>query len=143
TYDKELYDKLMARDAARVPWYLLHASRDFVSASAHFLENHDESRVASVLAPLEHRAAALVILGLPGMRFLHEGQLTGARIHVPVQLARRPVEAVQPDVQQAYEKILTTLTQTTVGRGAAEILKPRAAWKENPTGQNFVVVQWQ
>ena len=83
------------------------------------------------------------ILGLPGMRFLHEGQLTGARIKIPVQLARRPVEPPQAVVQAAYQTILTALQQTAVGRGEARLLVPRAAWDGNPTGQNFVVVQWQ
>jgi hypothetical protein len=30
-----------------------------------------------------------------------------------------------------------------VGRGSGELLKPRAAWPNNPTAQNFVIVQWQ
>jgi hypothetical protein len=143
TYDKELYDKLMARDAAGVQRRLLDGLPDFVSASAHFLENHDECRVASVLPTPEHRAGALVILGLPGMRFLHEGQLSGARIKIPVQFGRRPIEPPQPEVAKLYNEILTILRVSTIGRGRGELLRPRAAWPDNPTGQNFVIVQWQ
>ena len=85
---------------------------------------------------------ALVMLGLPGMRFLLEGQLTGARVKVPVQLARRPVEPADPDVAKIYEELLTVLQRTAVGCGQAEALSPRAAWPDNPTSVNFIIVQW-
>jgi len=143
TYDKELYDKLVGRDAAGVQRHLLGASCEYVAASAHFLENHDEPRVASFLSPSEHRAAALVILGLPGMRFVHEGQLAGATLKIPVQLGRRPMEAEQPEVEKIYEQILSVLGRSAVGRGRGEVLRPRAAWPDNPTGQDLLIVQWQ
>ena len=143
TYDKTLYDKLVARDGVGVHRHLLGMSAEAVAGSAHFLENHDEPRIASVLSPAEHRAAALLILGLPGMRFLHEGQLSGARRKLPVQLARRAAEPADPEIARLYEQLLTTLPGTAVGQGTGELLKPRPAWPDNPTAQNFVIVQWQ
>src|SRR6266487_4547749 len=142
TYDKHLYDDLIWRNAAGAQRRLLESPPEFTAACAHFLENHDEPRVSAKLALPEHRASALVILGLQGMRFLHEGQLTGARIKIPVQLSRRPLEAPQLEVQKMYDATLTTLSATAVGRGRAEILSPREAWPGNPTAQNFIVVQW-
>lgn len=142
TYDKHLYDDLLWRNTAWAQRRLLELPPEFTAACAHFLENHDEPRVVDKLSFAEHRAAALVILGLPGMRFLHEGQLTGARIKVPVQLGRRPVEAPQPEVQKMYDSLLTTLTAAAVGRGRAEVLCPREAWPGNPSAQNFILVQW-
>jgi hypothetical protein len=143
TYDKQLYDDLIRRNPIGAQRRLLELPRRFVAASAHFLENHDEPRVAALLPLPEHREAALLILGLPGMRFLHEGQLTGARIKLPVQLGRRPAEALQPDVQQMYATMLPVLLAAPVGRGQGAMLSPRAAWPGNPTGQNFIAVQWQ
>jgi hypothetical protein len=143
TYDKQLYDELIARHYPRAQQQLLSSSPEYVAASVHFLENHDEGRVAANLSVAENRAAALAILGLPGMRFLHEGQLTGARLKLPVQLARRPIEPAQPEVRAAYEGLLTDLKSAIVGRGRSQILAPRAAWDGNPTGQNFIIVQWQ
>jgi hypothetical protein len=143
TYDKALYDDLVARDAAGAQRHLLEMSAEAVAGSAHFLENHDEPRVASILSPAEHRAAALLILGLPGMRFLHDGQLAGASRKLPVQLARGPVEPGQVEIANLYDQLLTALPGTAVGRGSGELLKPRAAWPNNPTAQNFVIVQWQ
>jgi hypothetical protein len=143
TYDKGLYDGLVSRDAAGVQKHLFGMTAGAVAASAHFLENHDEARIASILSPAEHRAAALVILGLPGMRFLYEGQLSGARLKIPVQLVRRPAEPRQPEIAALYEQLLLTLPGTAVGQGTGLLSKPRAAWPGNPTVQNFVVVQWQ
>jgi hypothetical protein len=143
TYDKVLYDGLVHCDAKGAQSHLLGAAREAVARSAHFLENHDEPRVASLLVPAQQRAAALVLLGLPGMRFLHEGQLSGARLKLPVQLARRQQEPIQPEIASLYEQLLTELPKTAVGQGRAELLRPRAAWPENPTAQNFIIVQWQ
>jgi hypothetical protein len=143
TYDKALYDDLLERHSAEAQTKLLRAPEDYVSRSIHFIENHDEPRVAAKLSPAENRAAALAILGLPGMRFLHEGQLTGARIKMPVQLGRRPVELVQAEVKAAYDSLLKTLAKSRVGNGHGKILRPRAAWDGNGTSQNFIVVIWQ
>ena len=71
TYDKELRDKLMHKNASGVEKHLLNQTPEYLQASAHFLENHDESHAAADFSLAEHRAAALVILGLPGMRFLY------------------------------------------------------------------------
>jgi len=143
TYDKSLYDGLVARDAAGVQHHLLGMTAEAVAGRAHFLENHDEARIAPILSLAEHRAAALLILGLPGMRFLYEGQLCGARLKVPVQLGRRAAEPKQADVEKLYEQLLTRLPATSVGQGKGELSKPRDAWAGNPTAQNFVIVQWQ
>lgn len=143
TYDKVLCDCLIARDNARVQRHLLEMPSHALAAGAHFLENHDEKRIAALLSPDEHRAATLLILGLPGMRFLHEGQLTGARRKAPVQLLRRASEPTDTEIQQMYEQLLTVLKRSPVGQGRGELLRPRAAWSGNPTAQNIILVQWQ
>ncbi len=143
TYDKHLYDDLVRRNPVGAQRRLLELPPKFVAASAHFLENHDEPRIAASLSFSEHRAGALVVLGLPGMRFLHEGQLTGARTKSPVQLGRRAAELPLTDVQKMYEAMLTTLRASAVGRGDCKILFPREAWPGNPSGQNFIMAQWQ
>lgn len=143
TYDKQLYDDLYWKNTIGVQKRLLELYPGFVAASAHFLENHDEPRIAAQLSVAEQRASALVLLGLPGMRFLHEGQLVGAKVKIPVQLGRRKPEPLQREVQQMYESILLILQKSAVGKGEGTLLRPRVAWPGNPTGQNFVIVQWQ
>jgi len=143
TYDKRLYDCLVYRNHAEVQRHLLGVTPEFIARSAHFLENHDEPRVASILSLAEHRAAALLILGLPGLRLLHDGQLTGGLKKMPVQLDSGPVEPTQPEIETLYRQLLTALRATAVGRGRSELPRPRPAWPDNPTAQNFVIVQWQ
>jgi glycosidase len=143
TYDKTLYDRIVFRDAGGVHHHLLGLEPKAVAASAHFLENHDEPRIAGILSPEEHRAAALLILALPGMRFLYEGQLCGACAKVPVQLGRAPTEPCRPDVKAIYEQWLTLLPSTAVGQGQVEMRKPSPAWADNFTAHNYVIVQWQ
>ena len=143
TYDKSLYDGLVAHDAAGVQRHLQGLTADALAGRAHFLENHDEPRIAARLSPAEHGAAALLILGLPGMRFLHEGQLAGARVKTPVQLGRRALEPASAEIGKLYAQLLAALPGTAVGQGKAEFCRPREAWAGNFTAQNFVVVQWQ
>ncbi|PYK62601.1 MAG: alpha-amylase, partial [Verrucomicrobia bacterium] len=97
----------------------------------------------SILSLPEHRAAALLTLGLPGMRLVHYGQMTGARIKLPVQLRRRPPEPLRLEIETFYQRLLALLKTSAVGRGKSDLLRPRPAWPDNPTAQNFVVVQWQ
>ena len=143
TYDKRLYDVLIEKHPADASRHLVDCPPEYVARSAHFLENHDEPRVAPKLAFAEHRAAALTILGLPGMRFLQHGQLAGSLIRPPVQLGRCPTEPVVADIAKLYEKLLSALRESAVGRGDGTILCPREAWSGNPTAKNFVLVQWQ
>ncbi len=143
TYDKPLYDDLIWGNGVWAQRRLLESSPEFIAASAHFLENHDERRVAEALELDPHCAAALVMLGLPGLRLLHEGQLTGASLKLPVQLARRQAEAPAAEVQQYYERTLAALQEAGVGAGRGALLAPRPAWPDNPSGLNFILVQWQ
>ncbi len=142
-YDKKLYDHLVARNRGDLRRHLAQSSPRGLASSTHFLENHDEPRAAAVFALEEHRAAALLTLGLPGMRLVHDGQMSGARIRTPVHLGRRSLEATQPEIRDYYEKVLTALPATAIGCGQAEILRTTPAWEGNPTDQNFVVVWWQ
>jgi len=142
TYDKHLYDDLIWARSVAAQSRLLSLRPEFVAACTHFLENHDEPRVATRLDLESHRAAALVTLGMPGMRFLHEGQLAGARVKMPVQLARRPLEPVQSELAKMYEQLLGVLKQSAVGQGTGQLLAPRQAWPDNPTGQDFILVFW-
>lgn len=143
TYDKWLYDHLVNDAAEAAHDHLTNADRDFVSRSVHFLENHDEPRIAAQLDWDEHRAAAVLNLCLPGMRLLHEGQLTGARKHLPVQLGRRPDEPEDDSITAHYEWLLKAIKATAIGPGDGIVLTPFPAWSTNETHRQIVAVQWQ
>ncbi len=118
------------------------SNEDWLNQSAHFLENHDEQRVAAELEPDVHRAAALAILALPGMRLLHEGQLRGWKIKTPVRLALRQREETDVRIAQMYEQLITTLNKTSVGNGDHMFLKPGPAWDENETSRWMLLIEW-
>ncbi|MGH7343588.1 MAG: alpha-amylase family glycosyl hydrolase, partial [Candidatus Rokuibacteriota bacterium] len=87
TYDKRLYDLLRATDVEAIVAHL-RADPEYQRRSVRFLENHDEPRAAATFPPDTHRAAAVLALLAPGLRLLHEGQLTGRRIRASNHLRR-------------------------------------------------------
>lgn len=143
TYDKAFYDRLVSHDGPGAQRHVLGQPLELLSRGARFLENHDEPRVARLLPLDEHRAALLAMLSAPGLRLLHEGQLSGAQRKLPVQLRRRVREPVNPEIAALYEKQLAVMRGTVPGQGTAEVLVPREAWAGNPTAVNFILVQWQ
>jgi hypothetical protein len=140
-YDKSLYDCIVHEHPQQIQPHLLGLGRHNAQR-AHFLENHDEPRAAAELPNETHRAAAVLIMGLPGMRFLHDGQLKGFKRFARVQLARRAQEPVDPAVTSIYHPLLETFAQSAVGRGEGSVLHPHQAWEGNPTFQFFTIVQW-
>ena len=107
-YDKRLYDRLKAGDAAPIREHLL-AGLDYQDRLARFLENHDEPRAASEFPWPQHRAAAVITFLSPGLRFFHQGQFEGARVRVPAHLCRGPVEPADQDIAAFYARLLSVL----------------------------------
>jgi hypothetical protein len=142
TYDKRLYDRLHAGDARPVREHLW-AALDFQEHSARFLENHDEPRAAAVFGPEQARAAAVITFLTPGLRFFHEGQLEGRKVHVSMHLGRRPDEQPDHDLRAFYERLLAVLAREEVHDGSWRLCECRAAWPENPTWDRFVVMAWE
>ncbi|HKI35836.1 MAG TPA: alpha-amylase family glycosyl hydrolase [Gemmataceae bacterium] len=141
TYDKRLYDRLLARDAAAVRGQL-HADPEFQRKSVRFLENHDEPRAAAAFPPDVHAAAAVVTFLVPGLRFFHEGQLEGRRGRVSMHLSRRPDEPVDTALQQFYADLLECLKRPTVRDGSWRLLDCRPAWPGNAACDRFIAFAW-
>ena len=142
TYDKRLYDRLRGGqgEAARMH---LWADLEYQRKSVRFLENHDEPRAAAIFPFDQHRAAAVVTFFTPGLRFVHEGQLEGRRIHVPMQVSRRPVEEPNPALEQFYQHLLAALKRPEVRDGRWHLQDCRPAWDGNPSWRNFIVFAWE
>ncbi len=139
-YDKHLYD-LVVHD--RTPEIQGHVRAADPPHRVHFLENHDEPRAASTLADLgRHRAALVLTLGLPGMRLVQDGQLTGRKRFSRIQLARLPQGDGNDAVAALYASVLPAFAASAVGRGEAEVLMPQRAWDDNSTSDFFTIVQW-
>jgi glycosidase len=134
TYDKRVYDHLVARDPSALLQHIRSKGETFLACSTHFLENHDEPRIASLLNFDEHRAASLLTLALPGMRLLHEGQLTGSTVRASVHSLRRVPEPAQPSIAAWYEGLLGALKNSAAGKGKFDLL---------PASESVFAIRWQ
>ncbi len=143
TYDKRLYDRLVARQARPVREHLL-AALEFQNRSLRFLENHDEPRAAATFAPLEtHMAAAVIAFFAPGLRLFHEGQLEGRRARASMHLGRRPPEERDPEIAAFYERLLGVLRRPELHEGRWRALAAHPAWDGNPTWDQLIAGLWE
>lgn len=141
TYDKRLHDRLQRQDAAAVRGHL-RADLDFQRKSARFLENHDEPRAATCFPPDVHEAAAVLAFLVPGLRFVHEGELEGRRVRIPMQLRRRPQEAVDARLLDFYGRLLACLRRPEVRDGSWQLISCRPAGPGNSTADPFIAGLW-
>jgi glycosidase len=131
-YDKKLYDRLLARDAAAVRGHLW-ADMAYQNRPVRFLENHDEPRAAHDFPMPVHQAAAAITYLTPGLRFFHEGQFEGRCVRVSMHLRRRPEEPVDLILQDFYRRLLDCLKRLEVRQGRWQLLEVRPAWDGSPT----------
>jgi hypothetical protein len=142
TYDKRLYDRLREQQAGPVRGHL-QAGPTYLRHMAHFLENHDEPRAAATFPPEIHRAAAVVTFFGPGMRFFHQGQFEGRKVHLSVHLNRGPQEPENLDLNGFYTNLLNCLRTPIFQRGTWQILDGSPAWEGNWTHDCFIAYLWQ
>lgn len=143
TYDKTLYDRLLKEGASSV-YDHLKAEIAYQQHLTRFVENHDEPRIAQVLPsePWQYAAAA-VAATVPGMLMLHEGQLVGRKVKVPVQLGRRPAEEVSVPTRTFYNKLLSCLKDEVIRNGEWRLLPVHAGWHDNYSYQNILSFSWR
>lgn len=139
-YDKRLYDRLEHADAEAVRLHLL-ADPSYQQRLVRFIENHDEPRAAATFSPEKNRAVAVVALTLPGARLLHEGQLEGRRVRLPVFLGRRPVEPVDDGLVAFYRQLLGALGSCAFRDGQWQLCEC-TGWPDNPTWRDILAWCW-
>ena len=140
-YDKRLYDRLEHDNAESVRLHLC-ADAAYQDKLVRFIENHDEPRAAATFTPEKERAAAVTIMTIPGAKLLHEGQLEGRRVRLPVFLARRPFETMDSDLKVFYQRLLTAMNTETL-RGGDWCLCDRSGWPDNPSFFNLIAWCWR
>jgi len=104
-YDKTLYDLLLEGSSRGIRHYIGKLDE----AQIHFCrfsENHDEQRAAAALPLDQSRVAAAAIMTLPGMKLLHDGQMEGMRVKIPVHVNHGPTEKPNQELQSFYEQLL-------------------------------------
>jgi hypothetical protein len=137
-YDKRFYDHLIARRPADLRTHLSRSTAGLWSRGARFLENHDEVRVASLASQMEHRSWAALLLALPGLRLVHEGQWDGLRGRADIRTLRRQVEPIDGSLRQSYHFLSRSVRELGDWVGVPQLLAPQPAWPGNPSHDGFV-----
>ncbi len=140
-YDKRLYDRLAHEDAGSVRGHLT-ADPAYQRRLLRFVENHDEPRAAATFPPAKARAAAVATLTQAGARLVHEGQLEGRTVRVPVFLARRPDEEPDTDLRAFYERLLGALRDPVFRTGEWR-LGGASGWEGNDAWRSLVAWGWR
>ena len=141
-YDKRLYDRLVEGSARTVGEHL-RADLAYQWHMVRFTENHDERRAVEALGPGRDRAAAVLVAALPGATLLHEGQLAGHRVKLPVQLRRRPAEPDDAATLAFYRALLTEVRHSAYHQGAWRLREATPAWDLNATHRSLIAFTWQ
>jgi len=142
TYDKRLYDRLCERHARPVREHL-HAGLNYQNKMARFLENPDKASAAATFPLDVHKAAAIITFLSPGLRFFHQGQFEGRKIHISPHLGRAPDEPIDSDLAHFYDRLLTVLRQPAFRDGQWQLLECTPAWEGNRTWDCFIAWSWQ
>lgn len=140
-YDKRLYDRFVHGNAQSIRDHL-KADVTYQNKLLRFLENHDEKRSAAVLAPDRLRAAALACALLPGGTLYYQGQFSGSRIRLPVQLGRAPVEPCDAGLSDFYAHV-RDLAARIKSCGAVWQLSEAQGWPDNQSANELLCWTWQ
>mmetsp|Transcript_4552 Transcript_4552/g.17217 ORF Transcript_4552/g.17217 Transcript_4552/m.17217 type:complete len:544 (-) Transcript_4552:601-2232(-) len=147
TYDKVFLDKLSSGSVGDIKSYIATSGYEYLSKSAHFVENHDEDRaVFHFGSPERALAAGFIIETLPGLRFNYDGQFQGFRNRLLVQLRRSQSEPVNTHLEDTYAKLLKIIkTEEAFHNGTYTDLGPNAgdallAWKYTIDNDKVMVV---
>jgi len=142
TYDKRLYDRLLALEATPVREHLL-AGLDYQERLGRFLENHDEQRIASVFPWDVHQAAAVITFLTPGLKFFHQGEIKGWKKKVSPHLGRGPDEDTNPGIEAFYKRLIEIINRHVLHEGEWMLLTCHRAWEGNPSYGNFIAFSWK
>jgi hypothetical protein len=124
-------DDVRAHLAGRLgrPWVYLNS-----------LERDGHPRIAEALSPERATAASVISALAPHGTVFEDGQLEGRRRRWDSRIVRRPSEPVDREAVAFHEALLEVLGRPEVARGSASVPLLRAAWDDNPSWSQFVVL---
>jgi hypothetical protein len=140
-YDKRLYDRILHSPAEQVRLHLL-ADDDYQRGLVRFVENHDEPRAVSAFGASRSQVAAVAALTQTGARLVHNGQLEGATVHLPVFLGRYPDEPTDSALLGFYRSLLQALADPTFRAGRWRLCE-RSGWPGDDRYLNLVAWCWE
>ncbi len=142
TYDKTLYDRLRFSAPGDIRSHLM-ADDLYQQHSARFIENHDEPRAVVAFSSERSFAAAVILATMPGLRLFHNGQLEGRRIRLPVQLAREPKEATDPEIVRFYDRLLAVCNASAFHEGEWGLMEASQASEGNESYHDLLAWFWR
>ncbi len=140
-YDKRLYDRL-AHDDARSVRDHLSADPAWQRGVMRFLENHDEPRAAVTFPGNKQRAAATVLMTVPGAKLFFHGQFSGWRVKLPVQLGRAPQESSDHRLACFYGALMAAARELPYEDGKWELCECWG-WEDNASWRNLLAWSWE
>lgn len=138
-YDKRYYDYL--QESAEKSKHRLTDCIPINDKLLRFLENHDEKRAVGLFSIEIHKALALSSLTQQGAKLLHDGQLEGRTVKVPVFLSRRQNEPENKYIKEFYLKLLKILQSEAIHNGKWSICEV-SGWYDNQSCLNLLVWEW-
>jgi hypothetical protein len=141
-YDKTLYDRIVTGDIGLIRSHLL-ADIGYQNRLLRFIENHDEPRAYARLGKHRSIPAATLICTLPGAVLLHDGQFSGRRVKLPVQIKRQPDEPVIPELEQFYERLLWETLDPIYEDGQFYLFQVNPTGPEDSSNRNLVAYGWR
>jgi glycosidase len=141
TYDKRLYDQIQDGHVAEIRQHL-EAKPSYQARQVRFIENHDESRAAVSLGIERSRAAATLICTLPGVVLLHDGQLTGRRVKLPMQISRQPEEPSNGALADFYHRLLSETHTSIYQNGRWRLFEIHESYSGDTTHDNLLAYGW-
>jgi glycosidase len=142
TYDKPLYDRIVDGDPGAIRLHL-QADNGYQDRLVRFIENHDEPRAAATLGSTSSRAAATLICTLPGAVLLHDGQLSGRGVKLPVQIARQPDETPHHGLHAFYRRLLAEIDNPVYHAGEWSQLEITPAHRGVESHHNLLAYSWR
>ena len=142
TYDKRMYDRLLKHEVGEIKDHL-RADLAFTRSNIRFIENHDEPRAMETLGQDRQRPAAALICTLPGAVLLHQGQMSGRRIKLPVQISRQADEPRLPMLERFYRRLLREVSNPLYHSGNWQSIEPEPISPADHTNRNLIAYTWK
>ncbi len=138
-YDKRLYDRLVHDGPGAVRDHL-RAERGYQERLLRFIENHDEPRAAATFAPGPARAAAVVMVTLPGGRLCTTASSTGVGPTSPCSCDACPTSRWTPTCTPSTAGCCGPWPTAVCATATGGCARPRAGPTTTPTAARRLVL---
>jgi hypothetical protein len=108
-----------------------------------YIENHDEQRVINILGENPSKAAAVIVLTLPGASLIHEGQMEGNEIKLPVQLGKNPIEDENAELSKFYNLLIQTIAKEDFDEAQWQLSKVAPVGVGDRSYSNIIAYDWR